>query len=74
MTALSAVGRDKVGVRIGRLGILVEVLHVGMGRCVVEVEVILLDVLPMIAFAVSQPEEAFFENGILPIPQRQGIW
>ena len=67
-----AAGLDQVGVRVGGLGILVEVLHVGMGRRAVEVEVIFLDVLPMVAFAVGQPEEAFLKDGIPPVPQRQG--
>src|ERR1041385_6970834 len=42
-----------------------------MGRRAVEIEVILLHVLAMIAFAVGQTEEALFKDGVLPVPQRQ---
>src|SRR5262245_43864572 len=40
-----------------------------MGWRAVEVEVILLDVLAMVAFAVGQPEEAFLDDRISTIPQ-----
>jgi hypothetical protein len=42
-----------------------------MGRRAVEVEVILLDILAMVAFAVDEPEQAFLEDRILAIPQGQ---
>ena len=69
--AAAAAGLDKVGVRERRLRILVEVLHVRMGRRAVEVEVVLLDVLAVIALAVGQPEQAFLEDRVLAVPQGQ---
>ena len=58
----------QVGVGKGRLGIFVEVFHIGMGRCAVEIEVVLLDVLPMVAFAVGQAEEPLLEDRVLAVP------
>src|SRR5262249_51624981 len=72
LTAPRAAGCDEVAVRVGGLGILVEVLHVRMGRRAVEVEVILLDVLAVVALAVGQSEQAFLEDGVLAVPQSQG--
>ena len=69
--APAAAGLDQIGVGIGRLRILVEVLHVRVGRRAVEVEVVLLDVLAVIALAVGQPEQAFLEDRVLAVPQRQ---
>src|SRR5262249_50226163 len=69
MAAPATTGLDQVPIREGRLGILVKVLHVRMRRLAVQVEVILLDILPVIAFAVGQPEQAFLEDRIFPIPQ-----
>src|SRR4029450_8966661 len=37
----------------------------------IEVEVVLLHVLAMVAFAVGQPEEPLFENRILAVPEGQ---
>ncbi len=50
------------------LRILVEVLHVRMRWCIVEVKVILLHILPVITLTVRQSEQPFFEDGILAIP------
>jgi len=66
-----AVGPHQVLVGIRRLGILVEVLHVGMRRRAVEVEVVLLDVLAMIPFVIGQPEQTLLEDRVLPVPQRK---
>src|SRR5262249_8036543 len=55
-----------------RLGILVEILHVGMRRGGVEIEVVLLHVFAMVPFASGEPEEALFEDRIPAIPQGQG--
>ena len=71
LPAPAPVGLDQVVVGVGRLRILVEVLHIRMGRRAVEVEVILLDILAMVGFAVGQPEQAFLEDRILAIPQGQ---
>src|SRR5512137_197174 len=43
-----------------------------MGWRRVEVEVVFLDILPMIALAVGQPEQAFLEDRIPAVPQRKG--
>ncbi len=67
-----AVGLDKVAIREFPLRILVEVLHVGMRRRAVDVEVVLLDVLAVVAFAVGEPEQALLQNRIPLIPQSQG--
>ena len=72
LPAPAPAGLDQVGVRVGRLRILVEVLHVRVGRRAVEVEVVLLDVLAVIALAVGQAEEALLEDRVLAVPQRQG--
>ena len=66
-----AVRLHQVGVRIRRLGVLVEVLHVRVRWRAIEVEVVLLHVLAMVAFAVGQPEEPLFENRILAVPEGQ---
>ena len=63
---------DQVVVRVSGVRIFVEVLHVRMGRCAVEVEVILLDILAVITFAVGEAKEALLENRILAIPQGEG--
>src|SRR4051812_36945513 len=41
------------------LGILVQILHIGMGRRAVQIEVVLLHVFAMIAFAIRETEETF---------------
>ena len=61
----------QIGIGIGRLGILVEVLHVRVGRRAVEVEVVLLHVLAVVPLAVGEPEEPLLEDGILAVPQGQ---
>jgi len=43
-----------------------------VGRRRVEVEVVLLDVLSVVALAVGQAEEALLEDGILAVPEGQG--
>ena len=67
-----AVRLHQVGVGKGRLRVLVEVLHVRVGRRAVEVEVVLLHILAVVALAVGQSEEPFLENRVLAVPQGQG--
>ena len=67
----AAVRLHQVGVGIGRLRVLVEVLHVRVGRRAVEVEVVLLHVLAVVALAVGEPEEPLLEDRILAVPQGQ---
>ncbi|MNK95740.1 hypothetical protein D3C87_1159890 [compost metagenome] len=69
--ATGAIGLDKIGVRVGSLGVLVQILHVRVRGSRVEVEVVFLHVLAMVAFAVGQAEGALFQNRIAPVPQRQ---
>ena len=42
-----------------------------MGRSAVEVEVVFLDILPVIALAIGQPEQPFFQDRIVAVPQGQ---
>ena len=65
----AAVRLHQVAVRELRLRVLVEVLHVGVGRRRVEVEVVLLDVLAVVPLAVRQAEQPLLENGIPAVPQ-----
>ena len=67
----AAVRLHQIGVGIGRLRVLVEILHVGVRRRAVEVEVVLLHVLAVVALAVGQSEEPLLEDGILAVPQGQ---
>src|SRR5262249_43145331 len=62
-------GFDELVVRVRFLRILVEVLHVRIRRRAVEVEVVLLDVLAVVAFAVCEAEEAFLEDRVPAVPQ-----
>ena len=71
VTPACPVGVDDLGVRICRLGILVEVLHVRVGRRGVEVEVVLLHVLAVVPLAVGQAEQALLQDRILAVPERQ---
>ena len=66
-----AVGLHQVGVGIRRVRILVQKLHVRVGRRAIEVEVVLLDVLAVVPLAVGQSEEPLLEDRILPVPQGQ---
>ena len=43
-----------------------------MGGRAVEVEVVFLDVLPVIALAVGQAEHPLLEDRVLPVPEGQG--
>ena len=67
----SPVGFDQVPVGILPLRVLVEVLHVGVRRRAVEVEVVLLDILAMVRLAVGEPEQALFQDRVALVPQRQ---
>src|SRR5262249_40901369 len=60
--------------RIGKvpLWILVEEFHVGVGRGVIEVEVVLLDILAVIALVGGQSEQSFLEDGVLRVPEGGG--
>src|SRR5262245_15855276 len=66
-----SVGFDQVIVGIGGLRIFVQILHIGVSRSAVEVEVVLFGVLAVVAFTVGQTEKAFLENRVPSIPQSQ---
>src|SRR5262252_3340961 len=63
---------NELAIRKCRLGIFVEILHVGVCRGGVEIEVVFLHVFAMVPFAPSESEEAFFEDRVPAIPQGQG--
>ncbi len=69
--APGSVGGHEVLVGVCRLRVLVEVPHVRVGRRVVEVEVVLLDVLAVVALAVRETEQPLLEDGIGAVPQRE---
>src|SRR5262249_21629440 len=62
----------EIPVGIGRLGVLVEVLHVRVRRRAVEVEVVFLDILAVVGLAVSQPKQALLQDRVLAVPQGHG--
>ncbi len=69
-----AIGRDEVVVGKGRLGVLVEVLHVRVGRRAVEVEVVLLHVLAVVPLTVGEAEQPLFEDRSFPFQRaRHGL-
>src|SRR5277367_805036 len=63
-------GLDQVTIGKRRLRIFVQILHVRMSRRAIQVEVILFDILTVVAFAVCQSKQALFEYWILAVPQR----
>ena len=67
--AASVLG-DEVGVRECALRILVQEFHVRVRGRAVEIEVVLLDVLAVVAFGSCESEETFFQNGIAAVPER----
>ena len=52
------------------LRILVEVLHVGVGRRAVEIEVALFHILSVISLLAGDAEKALLENRVAAIPER----
>ena len=52
------------------MGILVEHARIGIGRRRIEIVVELLDVLAVIALGIAEPEQAFLEDRIRAVPQR----
>ena len=72
LAAAAAVLLDQPAV--GKLGlrILVEELHVRVRRRVVEVEVVLLDVLAVVALAGRQAEEPLLEDRVAAVPEGGG--
>ncbi|HEX5293926.1 MAG TPA: hypothetical protein VFX25_34050 [Streptosporangiaceae bacterium] len=58
---------------VGELGlrVLVEVALVAVRRQVIDVEVVLLDVLTVIAFGIGQAEQALLQDRVPLVPQRE---
>ena len=50
--------------------ILVQILHVGVRRCAIEIEVVFLDVLAVIPLIAGQPEQTLLQDGITFVPER----
>jgi hypothetical protein len=71
LPAAARVLLDQPAVRILGLRVLVQVLHVAVGRRAVDVEVILLQILAVIPLARDQPEWPLLEDRIPAVPQRQ---
>ena len=62
---------DQKGVGVRDLRVLVEHPHVGVGRCAIEVEIVLFNILAVIALWARQAEESLLEDGVVPIPERE---
>ena len=62
---------NQLRVRKFGLRIFVEILHVGMRRRRVKIEVVFFDVFTVIPFTASQPEQALFQNRITAVPECQ---
>src|SRR5215467_15438762 len=56
----------------GGLRVLVEKFHVGVGRGGVEVEVVLLHILPMVPLAPAEAEQPLLKDVVVPVPQGEG--
>jgi len=69
--AAAAVLFDELGVRKCALRVLVQCSHIRVSRSGVQVEVVLLDVLAVIALRASQTEQALFQDAIVLVPQRE---
>jgi len=65
------VGADEVGVRELTLWILVDHFQIGRRGRGIDIEVVLLDVLAVVALAVREAEQTLFEDRITAIPQRE---
>ena len=61
---------DEIVIRVCRPRIFIQILHVRVRRGRIQVEVVLLHVLPVISLAVGQTEQPFLEDRILAVPQR----
>ena len=66
-----SVGVYQIQIRIFILRILIEILHIRMGRRTVQVVIIFLDVFAVIALAVGQAERPLLQDRILAVPQDQ---
>ena len=69
VTTATLVRLDQIVVGVLRLWILVQVFHVRVCGCAVEIKVVLLNILTVVALAVCQTEHPFFKDGVLTVPQ-----
>ena len=69
VAAAPATGVQQICIGVRGLWVLVEILHIRVGRRAVEVEVVLLDIFAVIAFAVGQSKQPFLQNWILAVPE-----
>jgi hypothetical protein len=67
--AVPSVLTYKIVIRKCTLRILIQIFHVGVRGRVVEIEVVLLDVVSMVAFGVGQTKEPFFQDRIGAVPE-----
>ena len=66
-----AVSLPQIPIRKRPLRILVQVLHVRVRRRRVQVEVIFLDVFPVVALRIRKTEGTLFDDRVLAVPQGQ---
>src|SRR5580698_1706116 len=66
--AAATVFLHQVCVRKRGLGVLIEVFHVGMGRRVIEVEVVLFYVFAVVSLFAGQAKRSFFQDWIRAVP------
>ncbi len=69
--AAAAVLGHQIRVREGALRIFVEHFQIRMRGGGVQIEIVLLDVFAVVALGVGHAEQAFLQNGIAAVPQRQ---
>src|SRR5581483_463449 len=72
LAGAAAGGLDEIAVGELALGVLVQVLHVRVGRRAIEIKVVFLAVLAVVPLAVGKAVEALLEDGIALVPQGQG--
>ena len=70
--AAGSVRGDQILVGVRLVGVLVQPPLVRVCGEVVEVEVVLLHVLAVVALGVRQPEESFFQDRVVFVPQGDG--
>jgi hypothetical protein len=71
MPGAPTVGFYQAGIGISRLRVFIEEFHIRMSGSAVEIEIVLLDILTVVSFAVGQPKDPFLEDGIFFVPERQ---
>src|SRR6266487_3198782 len=69
--AALTIGFNQISVRKCALRIFIQHLHIRMGWRGIKIKIVFFHILAMIALRASQAKETFFENSILPIPERK---